>query len=888
MLVGEASAQTTATAGGAAVENSAPTASEREASAALSAHLSAFPMITASAAATSVVVDGRLDDAAWRAAVPATGFTATDPIDGARPSEATEVRILYEADALYVGARMHMRNGKVSTRLARRDSDIGDSDWFIVVFDSFHDHQGGYRFRINPSGVFGDEANGDRSWNPVWTVATSIDSAGWTAEIRIPFSQLRFNASDAPIWGVQFLREIGSTREKLSFSYTSKSERGGSARFGHLLGLREVSAGHRLELLPFVAASADYRAITRRAGVDFDNPYRDGSDYSRRAGLDLKYRPTSDLTLDVTMNPDFGQIEADEAQVNLSADETFLQEKRPFFIEGANIFRFTDGDLFYSRRLGRAPQGSVPSAARYSNAPEFAPILGAAKLTGRTSSGWSVGVLNAITGRASSRWIDAARESGIAEVEPRTNYFVARAKRDFRQGASTIGGAVTRLDRELGDSVLSLQLRRAATAAGADFRHEWAAREWVVDGSVAASRIEGSPSSLISTQRSSARYYQRPDNDYREIDSTATTMTGLRAGLGLSKHAGLHWRGGASVNATTPGFEINDMAFQTSADRINGNFNIEYQENSPGEVWRRWEVSLNPDWAGNFGGDLLSNGLKLEASGTLLNYYGGRLTFDHDFPSLDDRLTRGGPLARRLGQTTVALNVNSDMRGGFWMSANLRERRDPAGGWHSGKTLRFNIKPAPTLTMELAPRYDRSRGAAQYVTSVRDSFATSTYGRRYLFASIAQTTASVQARVNLTLTPEMTVALVAEPFIASGAYGAPKQLAAPRTFEFDQFGTDVGTSTRDSAGVYQVDPDGSGPAAAFTFRDPSFNSRSVNGTAAFRWEYAPGSTFYAVWQHRRSAPGTFGDFEFRRDRTALFAAHPENTLLVKLSYWVNP
>ena len=876
---------TSAALGQAVTENALPRgAAKLDSASPANAHLAAAPMITAVASPSPISIDGHLSEAAWGMASPASDFTATDPIDGARPSEATEVRVVYEADAIYVGARMHMRNGDVHTRLARRDSDIGDSDWFIVMFDSYHDHQGGYRFRVNPSGVFGDEANGDRSWNPVWSVATSIDSTGWTVELRIPFSQLRFNPTASPIWGVQFSREIASTREKLSFSYTSKRERGGPARFGHLVGLHDVVPGHRLELLPFAAASAEYRAIPRRAGVSFDNPFRDGSDYFRRAGLDVKYRPTSDLTLDVTVNPDFGQIESDEAQVNLSADETFLQERRPFFIEGANIFKFTDGDLFYSRRLGRAPQGSVPSSARYSIAPEFAPILGAAKLTGRTAAGWSIGMLDAVTGQALAPWVDTSQTEFTTQVEPRTNYLVARAKRDFRQGASSFGGAVTQLNRDLADTVLAAQLRSAATVAGGDFRHEWARREWSVDGSIAGSRVGGSAPSLIATQRSSARYYQRPDNEYRNVDSAATSMTGFRTGLGVAKQAGLHWRGGVSLNAISPGFESNDMAFQTSADRMTANANVEYQVNTPGAVWRRWEAKADPDWARNFGGDLVANGLKFELSGTLLNYRGGKLTLDHDFPTIDDRLTRGGPLARRVGQSTVVLNLHSDMRGGFWWAANLRERRDPSGGWQSGKMLRFNLKPSSTLTVEFVPRYDRSRTTAQYVTSVRDSLATATFGRRYLFAPIFQTTSSLQTRINVTIQPTMTVAIVAEPFIASGAYGSPKQLVAPRTFDFETFSS----ATRDSAGTYVVDPDGPGPASSFTFRDPSFNTRSLNGTAAFRWEYAPGSTFYMVWQHRRNAPGTFGDFDLARDRGALFAAHPENTLLAKVSFWVNP
>lgn len=850
--------------------------------------MTAAPVVTAALAASAVSIDGFLTENAWKSAPVVSGFTATDPNDGALPSEATEVRVTYDADAIYVAARMHMLHGKVQTRLARRDSDIGDSDWFIVVFDSYHDHQGGYRFRVNPSGVFGDEANGDKSWDPVWTVGTSIDSTGWTAEFRIPFSQLRFAKSEDPTWGIQLLREIASTREKLSFSYSSKSERGGSPRFGHMVGLHKVAPSHRLEILPFAAASAEYRDIQRRAGAGFDNPFRDGSDYFRRLGLDVKYRPTSNLTLDVTVNPDFGQIESDEAQVNLSANETFLQERRPFFIEGASIFKFTDGDLFYSRRLGRTPQGSVSSSAQYSDVPEFAPILGAAKLTGRTARGWSLGVIEAVTGRTMAPWVDALQLGRSTEVEPRTNYFVGRLKRDFRQGASAVGGALTQMNRNLGDSVLALRLRSGATVGGADFRHEWANRAWSVNGSFVGSYVAGSRASLISTQRSSTRYYQRPDNEYRNLDSLATEMAGYRTGLSISKQSGLHWRGGASVDLTSPGFESNDMAFQTTADRITGNANVEYQENTPGRVWRRWEAKLNPDWGSNFGGNLTGNGVKLELGGTFLNYKGVKLTLDHDFPTLDDRLTRGGPLAKTTGQSTVILNVNSDMRGGFWWSANLRERREPSGSWQSAKTVRFNVKPTSTLTMELAPRYDRSYSIAQYVASVSDSLAKVTFGRRYLFAPISQTTASLQARINLTLRPKMSVAIVAEPFIASGEYGGPKQLTAPRTFQFATFGVDVGSVTRDSTGIYHVDPDGAGSAASFDFRRPNFNTRSLNATAAFRWEYGAGSTFYAVWRHRRNAPDVLGDFDFARDRTALFAAHPENTLLVKLSFWFNP
>ena len=877
----------------------------------------AAPRITAARLTHAITLDAHLDESAWAAAIPATEFRQSEPNDGAPASERTEVRILYDDDAIYVGARLFAPRGGVSSRLGRRDAELSDSDWFIVVFDSYHDHTGGYRFKVNPAGVIGDEANGDRSWNPVWTVATSVDSTGWTAEMRIPFSQLRFSPASEQVWGVQFYREINATAEKLVFSYSPRRERGGPSRFGHLLGVRDIKRGKVIEVLPYAAASAEFKAIPQSASASFRNPFRDGTDYFRQVGADIKYRLTSNFTVDAALNPDFGQIEADESQVNLSANESYFREQRPFFVEGSNIFRFGMGvggggfgggfggggggggggmgggggqaQTFYSRRVGRAPQGSVPGASVYAEAPSASTILGAAKITGRTPGGWTVGVLEAVTARETATWVDSASQRYSSEVEPQSSYFVARARKDLREGQSNIGGIVTMANRNLADSALAQRLRSSAYVAGVDFGHLFGNRTWEVSGSLAGSHIIGSESVMISAQRSSARYFQRPDATYLGVDSAATSLSGWTGALNVSKSAGLHWTGNLRTSAVSPGYEINDLGFQNSSDRISVSGGVNYDENDPGRVLRKWGMGLRPEMRANFGGDIVGRAVRGDADAQLLNYVSGRINFSRDLSSLDDRLTRGGPLAHTLPSGNISVNLNGDSRKAYTWSLSASERQDDSGAWAQSRNAQFGFKPAGWWGGELSANYSRSRSTAQYVTSVYDTLATGTFGRRYVFAGIAQTTVSLTTRLNVTMSPRLTFAFVAEPFIASGAYGTPKELRAPRTYDFNVFGRDVGTARYDAdAHSYEIDPDGAGPASAFTVSDRSFNTRSVNATGNLRWEWRPGCTLFLVWQHRRSNPATYGDFDWRRDGRELLGGRADNVLLFKLNYWWNP
>jgi hypothetical protein len=521
--------------------------------------------------------------------------------------------------------------------------------------------------------------------------------------------------------------------------------------------------------------------------------------------------------------------------------------------------------------------------------PTASMILGAAKITGRTAGGWSVGIVEAVTGRQEAQWADSTAARHRTEVEPLSNYLLARVKRDLRQGQSNIGGIFTAVHRNLGDSALALRLRSSAYVTGVDFGHVFGQRTWEVNGSIVGSLISGRPAVITAAQRASARFFQRPDASYLTVDSTATGLAGWTGAMSVSKIAGLHWTGDLRASAVAPGYEINDLGFLNNTDRLSLTGGLNYDENRPGKRWRQWGVSVRPELRANFGGDIVDRKVTANIDGQLLNFISGRVNFSQDLRSIDDRLTRGGPLALSVPQHNISINLNSDGRKPYTWNINASERRDAAGGWGQSRSFRFGFKPADWWSGEIGPNYNRSFGAAQYVTSVGDSLARATFGRRYIFADIRQTTLSMQARLNVTMSPRMSMAFVAEPFVSSGKFGAPKELRAPRSFDFNVYGADAGTVQLDAgSGRYQIDPDGTGPARSFAVSDNSFNARSVNATGNLRWDWRPGSTMFLVWQHRRSNPAAFGDFNLQRDVRGIFQQRSDNTLLFKFSYWLNP
>lgn len=857
------------------------------------------PVARAARASGPIRLDGRLSEPSWEAATPITDFIQNDPEEGRPVSQPTEVRILWDEDALYVGAILRDSVG-VASRLARRDSWLEDSDWFLVALDSYHDHLTAFRFMVNPSGVrrdailTGDDGGGDDSWDPVWEAETRVSPAGWTAELRIPFSQLRFAQEPERVWGIQLERTIARRQEEAVFAFTPKSERGGIARYGHLEGPGDIRRGAGLEFLPYLVARAEYVQPEPVDGAPFPDPYRDGSEYFAEVGADLKYRVASNLTLDATVNPDFGQVELDPAVVNLTAFETRFDERRPFFVEGGDIFEFGESggfggatQLLYSRRIGGEVDWEGPDDIVYDDAPDGATILGAAKLTGRTAGGWTIGLLEAVTGEESARFVDAAGERGAAAVAPLSSYFAGRVQRRLRQGRTVLGAIATAVHRRLGDFVLRDRLRSEAYAGGVDFTHEWADRTWALTGWLAGSRIAGSPAAIEIAQRSSARYFQRPDADHLSLDPAATSLSGYAASVELSKEAGLHWRGDLEATVTSPGFEVNDIGFQRDADRVDVGGSVRYVENRPGSVLRDWSLELRPDAAWSHGGDFLGIGLSLEAEGELLSYWSGEVEFSRDFPGFDDRLTRGGPLTREVASNRLSVELESDSRKWWVVEADGGYEWDAAGGEELELGLDLSLRPAESWNLSLGPELTSERALAQYLGEVEDPTASATYGRRYVFAALDQTVLALETRLNVTFRPGLSLEAYARPFLASAAFDGVKELRAPRSFSFLRYGRDVGTVTREGTDLL-VDPDGDGPAQPFVVEDEDFNRRSLRSSAVLRWEWRPGSTLFLVWQQFRSDVAEADELRLRRDVGALFRAPADDVLVLKVSYWLSP
>src|SRR4029079_2752018 len=480
--------------------------------------------------------------------------------------------------------------GGITARLGRRDMPLGDSDWFGVMIDSYHDHRTAFGFDVNPAGVRRDEVKtidqDDNSWDPVWDVATSRDSAGWVAEYRIPFSQLRFGSAVDHTWGIQFERVIGRNREYAVSTFMPKRERGGVPRYGHLSGLHDVQPGKRLEFLPYTVSRAEY--IDR--GL---NPYKTRDEYNVTGGLDLVVRASSNLTMNATFNPDFGQVEVDPAVVNLGVYETFFQEKRPFFVEGSEIFAFgadgtSGGQLFYSRRVGREPSLAPPT--QRADVPDATTILGAATRSVK-AGGWSLGALEAVTDKETARFRDAGDIDRETIVEPLSNYFVGRARRELRDGRTFVGGIVSAVNRRLETDLLESTLRKSAFAGGVDFRHELGDRTWVVQGDAEGSRIAGTTSAMMAVQEQPNHYLQRPDADHLGGDSSANSLTGYSVNMSVAKQQGEHWRGSIAGALTSPRYEVNDMGFSYRTDRQDAQLDVRYVENRPGKVWRRWEIT---------------------------------------------------------------------------------------------------------------------------------------------------------------------------------------------------------------------------------------------------------------------------------------------------------
>lgn len=844
-----------------------------------------------------VKIDGILTESIYQSQG-VTTFYQQEPYQGNPVSEPTEVWIAYDDVAIYVGARLKdSQPDSIYKRLSRRDNEVG-ADLFAVAIDSYHDHRNGFYFSVSAAGtqmdgiLYNDDWN-NGTWDGVWESKTRINEEGWCVEIKIPFSQLRFDEKENHIWGINFLREIGRKKEQSFLVYTPRNESGFVSRFPDLLGIENIKPPARFEARPYITAKQEL--VQRRQG----DPFNSGSEFSPGIGGDFKLGIGSNLTLDATINPDFGQVEVDPAVVNLSDVETYYSEKRPFFIEGMNIFSFGQGgvnnywsfnwsnpNLFYSRRVGRNPQRNLPNN-NFAEVPMGTRILGAAKLTGKVVDGWNFGFIEALTNREYAR-IDTSGKHWEFEVEPLTSYTIGRVQKDFNDGKQGFGALATLSHRFFKDDGMRSAVNSNAFIGGVD---GWTAldseKEYMVSMWTAFSNIQGSKERILDLQTGWPHYYERPDAKHVSIDSNATTLSGYAGRINFNKQKG-RWILNSALGFVSPGFEPSDLGFVSRTDIINYHIATGYKWNEPTDYYRYVNIYASYFQTLDFGGNTLWRGIWGRVNYQFTNYHTFEIFYDYGFESINNNRTRGGPLMLNLPAHEYGIEYYTDGRadyiGEFDMYA-FRRKNEYVYRFETYLTMR----PLSSLSVTIGPEFTTSVNPAQWVTSYDDNNAISTYGRRYIFADLNYKEFSTNLRVNWTLNPNLSFQLYIQPLFATGKYSRYKELMQPKSYNFNIFG-ESGSSITDSTfggtHYYYLDPDGLGIARTKRIEDPNFNRVELRANAVLRWEYLPGSTLYLVWTQSRFDKEIDGGFNMRKSFNRLIDTKSDNIFMLKLTYWL--
>ncbi len=841
-----------------------------------------------------ITIDGRLDDDGWREAHFFADFQQKEPEQGAAPTERTEIAFVYDGGAIYIGARMfHQDPSNIAEVMTRRD-EMGNVETLAISLDTYLDRRTAYSFAITAAGVRIDwynpsdtEHRRDFTYNPVWEARVQRDSLGWTAEMRIPFSQLRFNETGQ--WGINVNRWIPTKNEDIYWVYVPREETGWASRFGDLTGVEDIESSSRKEFMPYVAS--DTRVYSREL-VDEDNPFGAQTEFDGRIGADFKMGLGSNLTLDATVNPDFGQVEADPAVVNLSAFEVTFGERRPFFVEGAQLLR-GNGQMgpqyYYSRRIGASPHGWPE--ADFTDRPDATTILGATKITGRLASGLSVGALGALTSAEHARTYDAGLDRfDEVKVEPMAGWGVVRLQQEVGASGSTLGLTATGVRRSFGGITdpLRHEMNEQAFTGGGDFLLRLDGKRYELNGHVGLSYVAGSDNAIASVQLSSAHYFERPDQNHVTFDPTRTSLFGTSGSLQFRKVEGDHWLFGLGAWADTPEFELNDVGVIRQADDIATWGNLTYRETEPGPVFRDYSLTLNTQNGFNFGGVHKQARFGMFGNSQMWNYWRTHISLNYNVGVQNDRLTRGGPLMGRPAWGSVGVGIaNNHTASTRWdvnfMYGNLNLGND----WFFDFGVGF--EPSDRFTFRIAPGVSWMTDRRQYYTTL-DRETDRTYGQRYIFSTVDRKTVSMQLRANYSFSPDLNLEFYAEPFAASGKFTRFGELPEAQSFDLREYGTDgttideiveldeEGNSTR----LYEV-TDG---AETFYLDDNDFNTISFRSNLVMRWELRPGSTLFVVWQRNLSDYASIGDPVNVGDMFSSLGAAGQNILALKLSYWL--
>ena len=818
------------------------------------------------APAGSIRVDGRLDEALWEQALPITDFVQKEPVEGASPTEPMEVRFLYDDDALYVGARMSKRPGSpIQAPMGRRE-DNNQSEHILVALDTFLDHRTAYVFGVTAAGVRIDRYHGrddegtfDETFDPIWRARTTMTATGWTAELWIPFSQLRFNAAPDQVWGLNVQRFTPTLKEDDYWVAIPRTVRAWSSRFGTLTGLSGIDSSRPVEISPYVASSS-----TVNNHADPRNPFDSGGNVGARAGADLKAGLGPNLTLEAAINPDFGQVEADAAEVNLTATETFFAEKRPFFIEGADLVNIQSTDnFFYSRRIGAPPPG--PATGDFVDRPSRSTILGAAKITGRLASNTSIGMLAAVTQDETARSFDlssnAIRETRVA---PRTLYAVSRVQQQFGASQSTASAFASVMHRSVseGEPLAALLSRNAFAVAGeTNLRFREGEYELTTFGGL--SLVQGDAPAIARLQRNNVHYAQRPDRTYDLYDPTLTSYSGYWAHSSLARTGGRHWIGSVTGEVQSPGLETNDIGRLRAADALVAQVDVRYRETRPGRLFRNYWIGSRQQNEWTFGHERATKSVNIYTNQTWQNFWVTQATLTRNFLRYDSRLTRGGPLMTLPPGWNLNVQLRNRTGSKTTWSFDLTTARNDDQGFNHRLIGRFGFRPGPRWQFSVNPTIQRQVEAQQYIATLPGGSPV-TFGSRYVFGHVDRSTYSAQFRLGYTFKPDLNLDLYAEPFAASGRYSNIGELLIP--------------GTRLRRGYAAADITALG--------DRDFHLQSLRSNVVLRWEYRPGSFLHIVWQQDRSGSEPGGRRIDAGDVFHSLSAPGIHSFVVKTSFWV--
>jgi len=833
------------------------------------------------------VIDGHIDEEAWYAVEWSSGFTQQEPYENAPPSQKTAFKVVYDDNNLYIAIYAYDTEAdKIDRRMGRRDS--GEGDWVAVGISSHFDKVTGYGFGVSAAGVKGDgtvsnDTEWDDTWDPVYYVKTSINADGWSAEMKIPFNQLRFAKKEKHIWGIEIMRYLFRKQETSLWQMVPKDASGWVSRWGELHGIENIKPKKEIALTPYLMGSLE------KTKKEEGNPYQTGTNWSYNAGLDGKIAVTNDLTLNFTINPDFGQVEADPSEVNLSAFESYFSEQRPFFVAGANIFNYplvagqswSRENLFYSRRIGRRPH-YYPNTedGEYVSSPEFTRILGAFKLSGKTNNGWSIGILESITNNEYAK-IDNSGEERKQIVEPMTNYFNTRIQKDINKGKTIIGGMLTATNRFINDSTLDF-LPSSAYSAGVDFNQYWDERTYNFQAKFVGSSVNGTEEAILEKQEAPQRYYQRPDATHLSIDSSLTQLSGYGGSFMAAKIGKGHWRYGLKGSFTSPGLSLNDMGYMRRSDAISETVWLKYKIWEPFSIFRNMNFRLN-QWIGwDFKGTMLYSGQKAGVDMQFKNYWTLNIGLHNEMFDLDRHQLRGGPSLRTPGTFSFNASIGTDKRKKL-MASSFVSRGWGQEAWSKSLDIGFEVsyRPLPNLQFSVDPVYVFDEETMIYIE-------TNEYNNEavYLVSSLDAKSIQLNFRINYSITPDLSIQYWGQPFFFSGDYHGFKKVTDAGNQDYSsQFHifTNEEINYNEIDNEYLIDEDGDG-STDYSFGNPDFSFYEFRSNLVVRWEYIPGSTAYFVWSQGRNGDVADGSF-FLSDRLRnLLDTSPSNVFLLKLSY----